>query len=391
MNKPNDFALIPDLIYLNHASVSPWPVCTTNAIKKFASENTMFGSKHYLKWLKTEHQLRINIARLINAPDAEDIALVKNTSEALSIVAYGIEWNAGDNIVIAQKEFPSNRIVWESLYDQGVKVKMVDIALSDSQTTPPEQALMEACDEHTRLISVSSVQYASGLRMDLESLGNFCKRKQILFCVDAIQSIGALKFDVQRIHADFVMADGHKWLMSPEGLGLFYCKGAIRDRLKLRQFGWHMVEDMGNFDTSTWTPANSARRFECGSPNMLGIHALNSSVALLLERKMECIEQQVVNNSFYIIKKLRTIPRILVMTDSHVNRISGIVSFKHKNIDSEIIYHDLMNHNVMCALRDGCIRFSPHYYITEALIDKAINLLLKTISKTISKNDQVVP
>lgn len=382
MNTLDDFALEPDLIYLNHASVSPWPVCTCNSIKEFSRENALLGSQHYPRWLKTEQQLRANIASLINAPAADDIALVKNTSEALSIVAYGIKWDSGDNIVIARGEFPSNRIVWESLHEQGIKLKQLDMTVpdnADSQSTSPEQALMNACDEHTRLISVSSVQYATGLRLDLVRLGSFCKNNHILFCVDAIQSIGALKFDVQAINADFVMADGHKWLMSPEGLGLFYCRKSIRNSLRLRQFGWHMVEDMGNFDALTWAPADSARRFECGSPNMLGIHALNSSVSLLLERKMEFIEQQITSKSNYIIKKLRALPKIHIITDSHSRRLSGIVSFKHASIDSEIIYRDLMDHNVMCALRDGCIRFSPHYYITEELIDRAIKLLTKTI------------
>ena len=386
MNYPNDFAVDPDLIYLNHAAVSPWPVCTTQAIKEFASENTLLGSKNYPRWLKTEHQLRINLAQLINAPDADDIALVKNTSEALSMVAYGIEWNAGDNVVIPQGEFPSNRIVWESLDEQGVSLKAIDISierLPRGKTCRVEQALMDACDESTRLMSVSSVQFASGLRLDLETLGKFCRQKGILFCVDAIQSIGALAFDVQAVHADFVMADGHKWMMSPEGLGLFYCKAAIRNQLKLRQIGWHMVEDVGNFDSMTWVPALSARRFECGSPNMLGIHALNSSVSLLLERKMENIEQKIISNSRYIIKKLESLPGISIMSASDNQRISGIVSFRHEIIDSEIIYKDLMAHNVMCALRNGCIRFSPHFYITEALLDKAVAKLESSIQAAI--------
>ncbi len=383
MNYLNDFTLDPDLIYLNHAAVSPWPVRTAQAIKAFADENALLGSKHYSQWLQTEHLLRSNLAKLINAPDADDIALVKNTSEALSMVAYGIKWQADDNIVILQAEFPSNRIIWESLSDQGVSVKEIEITMPDrltgKQTISPEKALMNACDQHTRLMSVSSVQYASGLRLDLKLLGSFCKQKGILFCIDAIQSIGALGFDVQSTHADFVMADGHKWLMSPEGLGLFYCKAARRSQLKLSQFGWHMIEDMGNFDSPHWTPALSARRFECGSPNMLGIHALNSSVSLLLDRNMDFIEQQIINNSQYLMQKLTTLPGIHVISNAQKHRISGIVSFKHAYIESEILYQNLMHHNVMCALRNHCIRFSPHYYISRDLLNRAIALVESAI------------
>ncbi|KPJ90757.1 MAG: class V aminotransferase, partial [Gammaproteobacteria bacterium SG8_15] len=216
-----EFDIDENIIYLNHAAVSPWPVRTRNAVIQFAEENYRSGSLNYLQWIETETELRRKLQRLINAPSYEDVALVKNTSEALSMVAYGIQWQRGDNIAITNQEFPSNHIVWESLQSQGVELRLADI--SDCANATAEQRIMDCCNQRTRLVSVSSVQYASGLKLDLSQIGRFCKSQAILFCVDAIQSVGALSFDIQECQADFAMADGHKWMLGPEGLGFFYC------------------------------------------------------------------------------------------------------------------------------------------------------------------------
>ena len=380
----SDFSINSDIYYLNHAAVSPWPVRTGQIIKDFADENIHMGAKHYPRWMTVEQDLRENIGQLINAPSSDDIALVKNTSEALSMVAYGLSWTPGDNIVIAEQEFPSNRIVWQSLQAQGVRVKFVDLYQNMHAGNTPEDNLLAAIDEKTRLLSVSSVQYGDGLRMDLKKLGQFCQQQQVLFCVDAIQSIGALAFDVQDIQADFVMADGHKWLMSPEGLGLFYCRAELRKTMKLSQYGWRMTEDLFNFESLVWSEARSARKFECGSPNMLGIHALNSSIMLIMERKIEFIEKMVVNNSKYIIKKITAIPAISLKSNTDNDKLSGIISFRHENISSEVLYHELMAHNVICAMRHGNVRFSPHYYTSTEIIDGAIEILKKILIKIIS-------
>ncbi len=229
INLQDEFPLPDGLVYLNHAGVAPWPRRTATAIERFAEENTTSGPVHYEAWLEVEASLRVQLRALLNAPSSDDIALVKNTSEALSFVAHGLDWRAGDNVVIPDQEFPSNRVVWESLAPQGVEVRQVNLSRGDS----PEAALTAAVDRRTRLVSVSSVQYGTGLRLDLATLGAFFHDHRILFCVDAIQSLGALLMDVQHIQADFVMADGHKWLLAPEGLGVFYCRAECRDQLKL--------------------------------------------------------------------------------------------------------------------------------------------------------------
>jgi len=370
----SEFLLDPDIQYLNHAAVSPWPVRTANAVKRFADENVHTGASNYLDWLETEARLRSQIKKLINAPSINDIALLKNTSEALSVVACGIDWCDGDNIVSTDQEFPSNRIVWEAQARQGVEFRQVDV-MSDE----PEAALISRCDERTRMVAVSSVQYGTGLKLDLTKLGLFCRDNDIYFCVDAIQSIGAHQFDCQAIKADFVMADAHKWMCGPEGIALFYCRAEIREQLRLNQFGWHMVEDYSDYTRKDWVPAKNARRFECGSPNMLGIHALSASLSLFDEIGMPDVEKSIINNTSYLIDKLDELDGVNILSPILEQRRAGIVTFKIEAKDNTDIYANLMKNKVVCANRLGGIRFSPHFYTDLKTIDKSLEILSLSI------------
>ena len=367
----NEFALTPPWIYLNHAAVAPWPRRTSDAVKRFADENQTRGAARYDDWLATERNTRAQVATLVNAPSSDDIAFVKNTSEALSIVAHGFPWQAGDNVVISNEEFPSNRIVWESLARYGVQVREVGI-----QTDDPEQALLEAADSRTRLLSISSVQYASGMRLDLARLGAGCRARGIVFCVDAIQSLGALVHDVQSCAIDFLMADAHKWLLGPEGIGVFYCSAAWRERLTLHEYGWRMVQHAGDFDRREWQADPTARRFECGSPNMLGIHALSASVSLLLETGMPQVERLVLARAEHLMAQIEALPALALCTRREPGRYAGIVSFRHRDIASAAVYDALRQRNVVCAMRAGAVRFSPHCYTPMAQLDQALGYAL---------------
>lgn len=358
------------LIYLNHAAVAPWPQRTADAVCRFARENLELGARHYPRWMEIEHQTRQLLARLINAPAVEDIALLKNTSEGLSFLAYGLDWSAGDNIVISDQEFPSNRVIWQSLTDAGVEIREVDL----HQGSSPEQALIDATDRNTRLLSISSVQYASGLRMHLPILGQHCRSKDILFCVDAIQSLGALDFDVQDCLADVVVADGHKWMLGPEGVALFYVRDAIRPHLKLHEYGWHMLANPGEFHCKSWTIASDARRFECGSPNMLGIHALHASLSLLLEIGLPHVEAALLERSCYLIDQIRQSSNLQLLSDSSPDRLSGIITFRHQALEADDLYHKLMAVDVVCASRGGGVRFSPHFYTNLNLLAEAVRI-----------------
>jgi len=366
-----EFPLSEELIYLNHAAVAPWPKRTSEAVIAFAQQNTRYGSHFYLDWMAKEVELRTQFQTLINAPSADDIALVKNTSEALSFVSYGLTWQADDNIVSSNEEFPSNRLPWQSLANQGVEFRQAD--LSSANTL--EEALFALVDKHTRLLTISSIQFASGLRMDLVKIGEFCRQRGILFCVDAIQSLGAVQFDVLACHADFVMADGHKWLFGAEGLGVFYTSPAAREQLKLTQYGWHMMQDTHNYENKPWQIHPTARRFECGSPNMLGIHALSASLSLLLEIGMETVEALVLKNAEIVRAEIANNEQLVLISSAYSPLKSGIVVFKHHSIANEVLYQHLQANGVVCALRGGGIRFSPHFYNSQQEIAKAFELI----------------
>ena len=366
----DEFPQDPDICYLNHAAVAPWPKRAADAVIAFAQENIHQGARDYPRWVQMEHKLRGQFQKLLNAPSKQDIALVKNTSEALSFVAMGLNWIQGDEVLLSDQEFPSNSIPWQALENQGVSVRQVSLDTED-----PEAALIAAMGPATRLLSISSVQYASGLRMDLERLGRACRERNVLFCVDAIQSIGALPLDVQSIDCDFAMGDGHKWLLGPEGLGVFYCRKEVRDQLKLTQYGWHMVEAIGDYDREEWVPARSARRFEPGSPNTLAQHALSASLEVLLEVGSERIQEALQQRTAYLWQSIAALPGARILSPTAPDRRAGIVTFTINGVDNAILHKQLMDAGVICAARGGGIRWSPHFYTPQTILDNALRIL----------------
>lgn len=366
----NEFPQAPGLRYLNHAAVAPWPRRASSAVSQFAEQNATLGARDYPQWLKIENRLRERLARLLNAPTSADVALVKNTSEALSFVAFGLDWRAGDQIVISDEEFPSNRVVWEALQPQGVEVIQVSLAGAD-----PEADLLAACTPRTRLLAISAVQYASGIRLDLDRLGHGCEQRGVLLCIDAIQQLGALPFDVQQSRCAFAMADGHKWMLGPEGLGVFYCRSDLRPQLKLHEYGWHMLEHAGDYDRGDWQPARSARRFECGSPNMLGAVALEASLSLLEEVGMHQVAASLNERMEWLRAGLRQLPGIELLSPAQPERSAGIVTFRLAGSANQALFEQLRAEQVVCALRGGGIRLSPHFYTPAGVIDDTLALL----------------
>ena len=368
-----EFSLNPKMIHLNHAGVAPWPKCTSDAVSLFANENFYNSTKHISKWEKIEHQLRNLCRQLISADNADDIALIKNTSEGLSIVAYGIQWSSNDNVVFAQQEFPSNRIVWQSLITRfGIEARCVDF----SKGPTPEDALFQHVDKNTRLIAVSAVQYTTGLHMNLEKICEFCQARNIMLCIDAIQMLGAIPFDLRKTPADFVIADGHKWLLSPEGIGLFYCNPERREELNLNQFGWHMIENRNDFESQEWIPAKDARRFECGSLNYVGIHAMHASLNFILEIGIENIYENISRNISYLYENYK-INNFNILSNMEFERRSGIITMQRSDVDNKQLFKHLINANVLCAYRKGGIRFSPHFYTNQNELDNAIDLIVQ--------------
>jgi len=369
----DEFPLDDGLCYLNHAAVAPWPARTGAAVRAFADQAVHRGARDYPDWLAVERHLREQFECLLNAGSTDDIALLKNTSEGLSVIAEGLNWQPGHQVVIMDHEFPSNRIPWQALEPHGVEVIEVPVDGDD-----PEGALIAAFTNRTRLLSASSVHYGTGLRLDLERLGRACRERNILFCVDAIQSLGAQPLDVQAAQADFAVADGHKWMLGPEGLAVFYSRpGSVRDQLDLHQYGWHMVEQPGQFGQRDWRPAESAQRFECGSPNLLCAHALSASLSLLLEVGPERIAELIEERVAHIEKRLHDAGGFEIITPSDPQRRAGILTFRPLHEDTDAACNRLWAAGVVCARRGGGIRFSPHFYTPLEVVDRAVDILLQ--------------
>jgi len=381
------FQLDKNIIHLNHAAVAPWPIVTRDTVIAFAKENASIGSQNYLNWVQTEQKLKQKLSQLINAKSTDEIAILKNTSEGLSLIAQGLHFTAGDNIVIPAEEFPSNKVVWQALASQDIEIRNVSI----DGLEQPEHALINAIDARTQLLSCSSVQYARGLRLNLSMIGSACKQNKTLFCIDAIQSLGAIPFDAQNYHADFVVADGHKWMCGPEGTALFYCRKEVQDKLQLRQYGWHMLKDPFSFAASPTGKtdekkdnqseqiqiADSAQRFESGSPNMMGIAALNASLGLLLDIGIENIHSRIATNVEYLLTKLQSQNDITILSPTKSERYAGIVTFVKTSVDNEKLYQALQSNNVICAFRGGGIRFSPHFYTEQQQLDAALTFVFE--------------
>tara|TARA_R110002073_G_scaffold2938_4_gene19282 strand:- start:44686 stop:45822 length:1137 start_codon:yes stop_codon:yes gene_type:complete len=364
-----EFPQADDLLYLNHAAVAPWPKRTHDAVCRFAAENLHQGARWYPRWAALEQTLREQMRELINAPSVGDISLLKNTSEGLSLIAGGLDWQPGDVVLISDQEFPSNRIPWQALSHLGVHVKEVDISGEN-----PEDAIIAAMTGDVRLLAISSVQYGTGIMLDLTKLGQACQQRNILFCVDAIQSLGVVAMDVRAISADFVIADGHKWMLGPEGLALFYCRAERRAELALQQFGWHMIANAGDYSQRDWQPAEDGKRFECGSPNMLCAHALSASLSLILEVGIEKITQDVNKRIDYLADKL-TQRGLTLTTPLRADMRAGIITFVPESMEIQTCYRALMSAGVICAPRGGGIRFSPHFYTPFNVLDRALQVL----------------
>ena len=284
------FPVTRELAYLDNAGVAPISTRVEETLARFAAEASRRGALRYDDFYDTEiERVRGRAGDLLGAR-AEEVAFVKNTTEGLGLVALGLGWQRGDQVVTCDLEYPSNVYPWWSLRQRGVQTVMLRGRNGRLPFESVEQALSSP---RVRLLALSSVEFGSGARNDLEALGNLCREHGVLFCVDAIQSLGCLPLDVERCGIDFLAADGHKWLLSLEGCGIFYCSRRVLDLVTPRIVGWRSVADNRDFDRYHMDLQPDAGRFEEGTPNTAGIFALGAAIDLLLELGIDAIGRRV--------------------------------------------------------------------------------------------------
>ena len=363
-----EFPVKEHRLFMDHARVAPLPRPVQAAITAFAEEACEQGTAHYLEWLKEIAIVRARFAKLINA-ETEEVAFVKNTSEGLSIVANGIDWKEGDNVVIPDIEFPANVYPWMNLKKRGVEVRFVKAV----RGRVPFEQIVAQVNSRTRVLSISSVEFNSGFRNDLKRIGEFCKEKNIYFCVDAIQSLGVIPMDVKEYNIDFLAADGHKWMLSIEGIGGFYISKRVMDDIRPAVVGWNSVINSSDYGDYDFTLKPDATRFEEGSLNTLGIYAFGAALALLEEEGIDHIEIRVLHLGDCILEYLRH-GKFKIISSTELEERSGSVCFAG-DMDYKKLDHFLRERNVIVSVRNNFIRLSPHFYNTEEEIERFFALL----------------
>ncbi|MFH1417532.1 MAG: aminotransferase class V-fold PLP-dependent enzyme [Planctomycetota bacterium] len=355
--------------FMDHAAVGPLSGRAASAMQRFVDEarNHAYARGGLFPEAKRARHL---VGKLLNSYP-EEITFVKNTSEGLSYVANGLQFSRGDNIVTTGVEFPANIYPWMNLRAHGVHLKM---APEDKGRVPLER-LVELIDDRTRIVSVSAVQYASGFRSDLAALGDACQKRGVLFCVDAIQMLGCLPIDVRAMKIDILSADGHKWLLAPEGAGVFYCRHELLGLLQPSCVGWASVKNAMDFSNYKLDFREDARRFDSGSYNLAGIWGLAGSVEWLLEIGLDKISRRVLMLTDRLAEGVRR-KGYRVVSSRAPGEASGILAFVSDTHDHDrIVNHLRQEYRTVISARQGRLRVSPHFYNTEDEIDALIEHL----------------
>jgi cysteine desulfurase / selenocysteine lyase len=352
-----DFPIRRRMVYLNNASIGPLSNRVHRAINELLDDVRDNGRIHYPQWCKrADTVVKADIARLIGA-EASEIAFIKNTTEGLVFVANGIDWRPGDNVVVAEIEYPSNVYCWMNLARRGVTIRWVKarsgaIAVDD---------VAAAIDERTRVVSLSGVQFSNGFRLDLDRLCDVCQRKKVFLNLDMIQWIGALTLDLAAWPIDFLSAGSHKWLLGPIGSGFFYCRKSSMPHLHVSSVGYHTVDKSEDHLDYDLTPRPNAGRFEEALVNFPGIWGLHAAVETLLALGMTNVERHILGLNELAVEGLVRKGYEITSPRGEGER-SGILTFRHPRLAPDEVETRLQAAKVQAAVRPGGVRISPSYY-----------------------------
>lgn len=372
--RAKNFPVVNKWSYFDHAAVSPLPTPATLAIQKWMTAATQEGDAVWPEWAARVEEIRKTAANLVNALPTE-IAFTPSTTAGISYVAEGLHWKEGDNIVLPSGEFPSNLYPWMHLKNSGVELRIVE-------TSPLGEIdlnqISEACNQRTRLVSMSWVGYGTGYRIDPAAAAKVAHDNGALFFLDAIQGLSVFPMDVKHCDIDFFAADGHKWMMGPEGAGLFYCKQEHLNILKPKGIGWNSVKNPYAFGNVELELKDSASRYEGGTQNMCGIHALGGSLDLITETGVNPIASPIGERVLFLTdlfcEKMESLG-FTTKCSRFGNSRSGIIGFTKENFDPNEARNRLLENGVVSSVRKGLLRFSPHAYNNEEDIDRAITTL----------------
>lgn len=369
----DEMPILAELDFFDHAAVAPISARARRAIHDYARQA---AEQAYVDagWWRRLEVIRAIAARFIGAAGPEEIAFVPNTSSGLALVAGGLDWREGDEVVTSNVEFPANRYPWQDLHRRGVK--LVEVAQQDDGRIDTDD-VVDVITDRTRLIALSHVQYASGYRSDLRAIGEQVHRAGGYLCVDAIQSLGVVEVDVTAMGIDFLSADGHKWLLAPEGAGIFYCRGDLAEMLHPPVVGWRNMVDAQDYGHYRFAFQPDARRFEPGSYNVPGLLALGASLELFTEVGMATVWQRIEALTQRLCDGLADRGYRVCSPRRQPSERSGIVVFEPGRRDLNVpqVAAALRDKGIIVAVRAGRLRASPHFYNHEGQIDRLLAAL----------------
>jgi selenocysteine lyase/cysteine desulfurase len=368
----SEFPVVREKIFLAHAGVCPLPKRVADAISKCAEQSTLGDQEAFM--LSRLDDARKLGAQLLNC-QPDEIALIGPTSLALSFVAAGLNFRKGDNILIYHDDYPSNVYPWMALAARGVEVRLLNIKNFGAIRTIDVKGQV---DENTKLVALASCHFISGFRIEIDAIGNFLREHGILFCLDAIQTLGALQTTVE--HVDFLAADAHKWLLGPCGAGIFYVRRELQEKLNPPIYGWHNVRNPNFVAQEQLIFRSGAVKYEVGTQNLVGLVGLIASMELALEIGVENIADELLRKRAWLVPALQTKGFSVLNADAKVENASGIVSFYQAGKDLTALNQKLAEEGIIASLRtnrsgQNFIRLSPHFYNTHAELRRVLELL----------------
>jgi len=359
--------------YFDHAAVAPLSGPAQRAMAKWLDQSATQGDVVWLEWEAKVEQTRAAAAKLINAAN-DEIALVPNTTSGISIVSEGFPWKEGDNVVTPAHEFPSNRYPWMHLKDRGVELRVIDTPAGVVDL----DRMAAACDDRTRIVALSWVGYASGYRIDVAKFAEMAHAKGALLFLDAIQGLGVFPLDVQNCGVDFLAADGHKWMLGPEGAGMFFCRKEHLDTLRPACVGWNSVKGRYDFNKIDLSLRPSAARYEGGSQNMVGMIGFGASLKFLQQYgagpETSAVGERILEFAGEASERLIAAGARVVSPFGN-DHASGIVSFEVDGVDPAELRNRCMKAGVVLSHRNGRLRISPHAYNSSEDIDRLLELV----------------
>jgi len=367
-----EFPIRESCLYLNHAAVCPLPFPVAEAMRRQVTDQQLTGYANFDEWRNASLACRHLGGEMLGCP-ASDISIIRSTSEGLSLIAEGLTWSPGDEVMVGEEEFAANVAPWLNLTNRGVAV--IRLPQPDGRLDPADVA--DRMSDRTRLLSVSWVAFHSGWVAPLHQLAGLCKQRGVLLVVDAIQGLGVLPINMRELGADAVVADGHKWLLGPEGAGIMATSPDLRRQLRPAITGWRNIRrEPGSFFLHDLEPLESGRRFEPGATNSVGIAGLAAALDLLSNIGHDNIQARV-----EMLARLLT--RILlahgwdVFSPGSGQPIAGIVAARHRSVPPREVVARLATRRVVCSARQGSVRFSPHFYTTKGELEALDRILEK--------------